>query len=74
MKKTLTILGSAVGGAVIGSAVTMFICPKTGAEMRKKAHSKIMDQLSSIQETISKCTEMISGGACKCNENKEAEM
>lgn len=73
MKKTLVILSSAVGGAVLGSALTMFMTPKSGPEMRNKAHSKIMEQLSSIQETINSCTEMISGG-CKCDCNKEKEM
>lgn len=69
MKKTVVILSSLVGGAVLGSALTMFMTPKSGADMRKKAHSKIMDQLSTIQEAIDSCGKMISGG-CKCDSNE----
>ncbi len=72
MKKTVVILSSVVGGAVLGSALTMFLAPKTGAEMRKTAHSKIMDQLTAIQEKILSCADMMSG-SCKCDE-KETEV
>ncbi len=72
MKKTVVILSSLVGGAVLGSALTMFMTPKSGADMRKRAHSKIMEQLSAIQETIESCSKMI-GSGCSCSESNREE-
>ncbi|MFR9620399.1 MAG: YtxH domain-containing protein [Rikenellaceae bacterium] len=74
MKKTLVILGSVVGGAVLGSALTMCVAPKTGADMRKAAHKKIAEQLDMIKKQIEGCTSMMMEGACKCNTDSKSEM
>ncbi|MFI3289173.1 MAG: YtxH domain-containing protein [Rikenellaceae bacterium] len=74
MKNNCTILCSAIGGAILGSAVTLFLAPKSGKHMREMAHSKIIEQLNAIRENLKmagcKCTE---DGKCDCDMPAEGE-
>ncbi len=71
MNKSIVILGSILGGAIVGSAVTMMCCPKSGAEMRRDAHKMLSEQLNHIHEHIKKCSCMMSGD---CDTEQKAEM
>ncbi len=74
MKNNCTILCYALGGAILGSAITLFVAPKSGKHMREMAHSKIIDQLNMIREHLKmegcNCTE---DGQCDCNLPKEGD-
>lgn len=67
MKKTCTILCTLVGGAIVGSAVTMMLTPKSGEQMRGSMHRKIHEQLKKIHDNLESCSCMLSGGDCDCN-------
>lgn len=63
MRKACMILTSVVGGAILGSAITMFMTPKSGEEMRKDAQNLFNEQLNHIHEHIKKCKCMM--GNCE---------
>lgn len=67
MKKTCTILCTLVGGAIVGSAVTMMLTPKSGEQMRGAMHRKIHEQLKKIHQNLENCSCMLTGGECNCN-------
>ncbi len=58
MKKTVTILGSILGGAIVGSAITMMCCPKSGDDLRRDIQKKIIDKLNHLHKHLTE------GGAC----------
>ncbi len=69
MKKTCIILGSILGGAMVGSAVTMLCCPKSGAEFRRDAHKMMVDKFNKLQEQIKGM-----GCNCDCDSEKSEEL
>ncbi len=69
MKKTCIILGSILGGAIVGSAITMLCCPKSGAEFRRDAHKMMVDKLNKMHEHIKGI-----GCDCDCNNEKSEEV
>ncbi len=70
MKKS-TIICTLVGGAIVGTAVAMFIKSKRGGELRQSMHKKIHEKLQSIQENLESCSCMLNGGECECNKPTE---
>ncbi|MFI3259255.1 MAG: YtxH domain-containing protein [Rikenellaceae bacterium] len=55
MKKTGVILTSIIGGAIVGSAVTMCLCPKSGSEFRRDAHKKIIAHIEALKARMQSC-------------------
>lgn len=65
MKKGTIILGSIIGGAILGTAVTLCMTSKKSADMRKMMHEKLLAQLDHLHDHIKGCSCM-TGGECDC--------
>ncbi len=63
MKKVCTILCSTIGGAILGSALTIFLTPKTGEQMRQEVQDMVIEQIQRLQNQIKSC-ECMMGGEC----------
>lgn len=70
MKKAGIILTSIVGGAVIGSTITMLMAPKSGEQMRSELQKGLAEKLDMLHEHIKKCKCMMAGD---CDTSKEGE-
>ncbi len=55
---------SALGGAVLGSAITCLIHSKQGKKLRSQAHERIIKELHHLHAHLS-------NGMCKCSETGE---
>ncbi len=55
MKKCTIILGSIIGGAILGSTITLCATSEKGRAMRHMAHEKIMAQLEYLQSQMKGC-------------------
>lgn len=73
MKNNCTIICTAIGGAILGSAITCFIKSKRGMEMRLQAQDAIREQLNHIHEHIKGCKCTSEGCDCDGDEQKSGE-
>ncbi|MFI3302337.1 MAG: YtxH domain-containing protein [Rikenellaceae bacterium] len=62
--KNTGLLFSALGGAILGSAITCLIHSKKGKELRAQAHERIIKELHHLHAHLS-------NGMCKCSESGE---
>ncbi len=65
MKKGAIILGSIIGGAILGSALTICMKSQSGKDMRRMAHQRILEELDHLHSHIKGCSCM-TGGECDC--------
>ena len=61
MKNTSIALISALGGALVGSAITLLLTPHTGEEMREKVKDFIRKEGDKLHEEIERIR-------CKCTD------
>ena len=68
MKNTGLCIISMLGGAIVGSVLTMFLTPQSGPELRRKIKDLVNDELDRVQDKIGEVEERIDEIRCQCEE------
>ncbi|MFI3277675.1 MAG: hypothetical protein SNH28_02645 [Rikenellaceae bacterium] len=55
MKNSNTLLCSLIGGAILGSALTILLKSKSAASMREKVHGRILSEIEHLREHMCRC-------------------
>mgnify|MGYP001534243490 CR=1 FL=1 len=68
MKNTGLCIISMLGGAIVGSVLTMFLTPQSGPELRRKIKESLGDEIDRMKEKLNEVEEQIEQARCKCDD------